>query len=167
MEELSNSEQLYFGVVSILTSFPDLEGATASLMARENSRLRSLGMSQRPVQEEKDMSGETSNESDEEAAARRRQSLLPSSLPPSLHLVHNVLVIKAALQKVAPLLECIENSSSPLMKALAESMRNGVLSRLLGEIDHVIDPQALPARESGKMRMQGAFAVQSGRNGTI
>lgn len=169
VDELSNSEQLYFGVIAILASFPDLEAAAASLMARENARLRTLGVSQLGQLEGETVGedGTDSEEMDEAVDARKAQSVLPSALPPSIALVHNVLVIKAALQKVAPLLEAIQGSTSPLMRALAESMRNGALSRLLKEIDDVVDPQALPVRESEKMRMQGAFAVQSGRNGGL
>lgn len=165
--ELTNSEEMYFALIAILARFPDLESATAALMARENARLRSIGYVGDARQTDS-TSGEESNDSTDEGIVTSKAPFgdrLRFAYPPSIHLIQNILSIKAALQAVPPLLEAIEGSQSSLLKGVAERMRDPSLSSLQQEIDDVIDPQALPAKEVERMRMQGALAVHSGRNG--
>lgn len=168
VDEMTNSEKMYFDVVAILARFPDLEGAAASLMARENSKLRSIGLIADPAHFDS-TSAEDSDCSREDAALKNPLTTgrIQSASPPSIHLVRNILQIKGALRAVLPLLEAIEGSQSALLNGVAESMRHPSFATLLLEIDGIIDQEALPAKEAGRMRMQGAFAVLSGRNGLL
>lgn len=165
--ELTDKEEMYFALIAILASFPDLESATAALMTRENARLRSIGYVGEATEKDS-TSGEENNDSTDEDIVTDKAHLgnrLAFANPPSIHVIQNILSIKAALQAVPPLLEAIEGSQSSLLKGVAERMRSPSFSSLQQEIDDVIDPEALPVKEVQRMQLQGAFAVHSNRNG--
>lgn len=168
VDELGNSENVYFAIIPVLAKFPDLENAIASLTSSENARLRSMG--QKRVQSRRDNeSGEDSEHSTAEEDIPEDTKLVRRKLcisePPSMRLIRDVLHVKAALETVVPLLEAIQVCRCALLKAIAESMRSAQFAHIQREIADVIDPEALPAKQAEKMRMQGAFAVQFGRNG--
>lgn len=170
VDEFGNSEEIYFATVSILAKFPDLESTIASLMSSENVRLRSMAQvkgqsrSKSKSAEDSDDSAAEDDSVKEAKPVRRRLCL---SEPPSMRLIRDMLNIKAALETVAPLLESIQSCQSALLKAIAESMRSAEFTLVQREIADVIDPEALPAKQAEKMHMQGAFAVQFGRNGSF
>lgn len=169
VEELSNGEELYFATVGALRRFPDLESTIASLMSKENARLRSIGQSRAESQGTKSGSKEDSDdwdsdENSDEGRSKGTRKFFFSS-PPSIRLIQDVLNVKAAIETIPALLETIRECQSSLLKAIAESMRSAAFAQVQKEIAEVIDPEALPAKQSEKMRMQGAHAVRFGRNG--
>lgn len=168
VEELANSETIYFALLAVLKRFPDLERAVSSLMNRENARLRTIGLTRKVNNNDSEQSDEGSLDSKQEDE-EKIESLLPnttgSAFPPSITLIQNVLCIKASLESIDKFLQALQGTSSELLKAVSESMRNPSLECLLQEIGKVIDQDAAPAKEAEKMRLQGAFAIKAGRNG--
>lgn len=71
------------------------------------------------------------------------------------------------MDSLSPLLAVVEKGSSAILLAIAESMRAGALADLSSEILTVIDEGAAPSKNSEHMRLQGAFAVRTGRNGHL
>lgn len=168
VDELGNSEEMYFATVSALAKFPDLESAIASLMSSQNMRLRSMAQVRGQSKSRSEPAEDSDNSAAEEESVKKAKSVrrrLCISEPPSMRLIRDVLNVKAALETVAPLLVAIQSCQSALLKAVAESMRSAEFAPVQREIADVIDPEALPAKRAEKMRLQGAFAVQFGRNG--
>lgn len=168
VKELSLSEELYFALIAAILRFPDLERSLAALMAKEHVRLRQSSLNERRQQAEVEVENDSDN-SDETQPLDFRTSIRNKvdASPPSLALIRDVLNIKAALGTVPALLQAVERAKSPLLKAIAESMRNPGLSDMEAKINEVIDPEAIPAKEIGRMRMQGAFAIKKGTNGKV
>lgn len=167
VEELGNCEDMYFALSSVLSRFPDLERAMSALMARENARLRSVGSTNELTKKESTPGDESEDSLEEDVlschATRTKCGL--KCQPPSIFLIQNILTIKAGLEAVQPMLHAIHKSKCSLLQAVAESLRSSSLSCLYESIVDVIEKDALPAKEAGRMRMQGAFAVKAGRNG--
>lgn len=173
VEELMKSENLYYAVVTVLKTFPDLERSIASLMTRENSRLRMATAHVRGTEDAMETMGGDNEERGSEDIAQDVESEIffrpdvSSQHPPSMTLIQNVLNIKAALQTVPPILKALQSVSSTLLKAIAESLRNGQLAALEEKIGNVIEQEALPKKHLEQMRKEGAFAVKRGQNGML
>jgi hypothetical protein len=86
---------------------------------------------------------------------------------PSMNLIRNVLHVKAAMDSLGAILQVVETGSSAILLAIAESLRAGALVDLSNEIVTVLDESAAPSRNTEHMRLQGAFAVRTGRNGHL
>lgn len=170
VDELSEAEEMYFALCHALACFPDLERALAALMARENARLRSVAPARtNPHDLNESQHMEESESEEEEEDQRAVQAMLGRNAnrvsPPSPALIHNVLIVKAALDAIPTILEAIQDSEAPLLVAFVDSLRNPAAAELRKQIVEVIDEQALPSRDAEKMRMQGAYAIRPGRDG--
>ena len=168
VEELGNSEETYFALISVLSKFPDLERSMAALMTRENSRLRTVTLTN--INDDNAQRSSDSDDSDDDnvppTPSRSGHSRFDTP-PPSVSLIQNVLNVKLALHAVESILDAIQQSESPLLRAIAESMRSANLLSLRNEIAEVIDADAVPAKNVERMRMNGAFAVKEGRNSEL
>lgn len=196
VQELTNSEQLYFAIRAVLKTFPDVERCLAGLMTREHTRLYALARlraasvsentmvaspSPRPAREMNPDWDQRASEDDRlrddgsEVGVELHQphdSSLQSGppltrRPPSIELIQYVLNIKAALHAVAPLLQALENSRSALLKRIAELLRDGHLSGIARKIGDIIEEDIVPHKELQEMRLRSAMAIKKGRNGAF
>lgn len=74
---------------------------------------------------------------------------------------------QAAMDSLSPILAVVEKGSSAILRAIAEAMRTDALENLSNEIVTVLDEGAAPSKNTEHMRLQGAFAVRTGRNGHL
>lgn len=197
VQELTNSEQLYFAIRAVLKTFPDVERCLAGLMTREHTRLYALARlraasvsentvvtspnprSARETNPDWDQGVASEDDrlrdDDSEVGAKPQQpheSPLQSGppltrRPPSIELIQYVLYIKAALHAVAPLLQALENSRSALLKRIAELLRDGHLSGIARKIGDIIEEDIVPHKELQEMRLRSALAIKKGRNGAF
>eukprot|EP00178_Gracilaria_changii_P010161 TRINITY_DN295_c0_g1_i2.p1 TRINITY_DN295_c0_g1~~TRINITY_DN295_c0_g1_i2.p1 ORF type:complete len:1000 (+),score=134.62 TRINITY_DN295_c0_g1_i2:6734-9733(+) len=162
VEELINSGVMFQSFNAALRKFPDLEKAMAILMSRENARLRSMGTAYEPEPQLSDY-----NQSEAELVPEPEESVFVQGGPPSPVLIRTVLNIKASLEAVTELLGIVEDFEAPLLRRIAQSMRNPALMKLREEIEDVIDPDISLAKNHERMRINGALAVKHGRNGYL
>lgn len=165
VEEISDSEEIYFSLSAALRKFPDLEKSMSALMTRESANLRAAGALNAAARNDHDSNAPTDSGEEEAPPALLARTRFSSASPASIGLLKNVLNIKAALQAGQEILQVIQDATSPLLHAIAESMRSPALSKLQEAISEVIDTDAIPSRGVERMRMNGALAVKFGRNG--
>lgn len=193
VQELANSEKLYFALRTVLKTFPDVERCLSGLMIREHARLRiqsrSRGVSASNetnmpnaddpsyIHSDGPLVAEGSADvrenmsepdADDDVEPRGSFTSFGSALrrrPPSMELINYVLSIKEALHAVPPLLQALENSRSVLLKRNAEILRNGHLATLARNISEIIEEDILPHKDLQEMRLRAAMAIKEGRNG--
>lgn len=195
VQELTNSEQLYFAIRAVLKTFPDVERCLAGLMTRDHTRLYALARLRAASPSESTVVASPGPRPDRDATSDWDHQvtsenndlhslgldpgedtrplydpLLQSGppltrRPPSIELIQHVLNIKAALRAVAPLLQALENSRSILLKRIAELLRDGHLSGIARQIEDIIEEDIVPHKELQEMRLRSAMAIKKGRNG--
>lgn len=178
--ELACSQGVYEAVLTALRTFPDLERALAALLSREAARLRyfasteavrsARGANQESrqdsaVRSQTPSSSVATHPAGRHGTSRTQKALQVQWKTSSMDIVTNVLVIKAALQKVTPILLALENSEAKVFKTIVQNLQDARLSELLEVIDNVIETEAAPHKFPEQMQMEAVFAVKRERNG--
>ncbi len=166
VEELSNNEDLYFNVIAVLTRFPDLERALAGLLARENARIKRQNWANKTANpKSRPGSNLSAGPSSRMTSKPVDYTMVDDARAPSITAIRNVIYVKSALDALDDILRVLEGVKSSLLLAIARSMRMPEIGKLQEAINEVIVPDAAPSRDVEHMRLQGAFAVRTGRNG--
>ncbi len=149
VEELTQMDEVYFNVTSVLTKFPDIEQALVALTAKENRIVRRGG---------------PSNRSNAPVVGKR---VVDETRKPCMTIIRAVLTIKAGLEAAGELHDALRGTKTPLLRMAAKTIKVPLFDRLKGAISDVIVKEAQISRDLETMRLQGAFAVKCGLNGTF
>ncbi|GJD05545.1 MutS protein homolog 4 [Galdieria sulphuraria] len=138
LKELTQNESLFFQIQTSLVQFPDLEGILSQIIQ---------------VQKRDDVD------------RRKRPGLLESEIQTvDIKLIRNFLLLTKALGQVHAILDAVCRGRSPLIASISTSLRNPSLSNMFNLVTQVIDSESPSNRTGDKIRLEGAYAVRSGRN---
>lgn len=193
VHELSNSEVLYNAVIFGLKNFPDLERALAAMMTKETSRLRNTIVRNQATKSDFDSVEDTIEQNIDTTTISQEDDMLDkqelgnsrgdfetdfdkvdksqhqgkANVPPSDAIIQNILSVKTSLDAIPKLLQALRNVSSPLLCAIARSLRSQQFESISQKISMIIEEEATVPKGVEEACMQAAFAVKKGRNGTF
>ncbi|GJQ15453.1 hypothetical protein GpartN1_g7244.t1 [Galdieria partita] len=137
LKELTQNESLFFQIQTSLVQFPDLEGILSQIIQVQNR---------------------------EDIDKRRYSGLESETQTVDIKLIRNFLLLTKALGQVSSVLDAVCRGRSPLIASISTSLRNPSLSNMFNLVTQVIDSESSYNKTGDKIRLEGAFAIRSGRN---